>query len=120
MNRNPVARRAGAIAARGFVLVMAAATVPSATAETTVATAAANAVPPESSEELVDAPGRERVAPCGACHSLDYIRMNSRFLDHAGWTAVVNKMISVYGAPIAKADVDAIAGYLTAYYGKPQ
>ena len=104
MNRNPVARRARAIAACGVVLVM----------------AAANAAPPESSEELVDAPGRERVAPCGACHSLDYIRMNSRFLDHAGWTAVVNKMINVYGAPIAKADVDAIAGYLTAHYGKAQ
>src|SRR5688500_2112913 len=45
------------------------------------------------SDELADAPGREKAAQCGACHSLDYIRMNSRFLDLAGWTAVVNKMI---------------------------
>jgi hypothetical protein len=45
--------------------------------------------------------------------------MNSRFLDLAGWTAVVNKMINVYGAPITKTDVDAIARYLTEHYGQP-
>ena len=44
--------------------------------------------------------------------------MNSRFLDHAGWTSVVNKMINVYGAPIAKADVETIAAYLAANYGR--
>ena len=71
------------------------------------------------SEELADAPGRERTAQCGACHSLDYIRMNSRFLDLAGWTAVVNKMIKAFGAPIPKDDVDAIARYLAEQYGKP-
>jgi hypothetical protein len=69
-------------------------------------------------DELADAPGRETVAQCGACHSLDYIRMNSRFLDLAGWTAVVNKMINVYGAPIPKTDVEAIARYLAQNYGK--
>ena len=72
-----------------------------------------------SSDELVDAPGREKTAQCGACHSLDYIRMNSRFLDLAGWTAVVNKMINAFGAPIPKGDVDAIARYLAVNYGKP-
>ena len=70
-------------------------------------------------DELADAPGREKVAQCGACHSLDYIRMNSRFLDLAGWTAVVNKMIKAFGAPIPKDDVDAIARYLAEQYGKP-
>ena len=39
---------------------------------------------------------------CIACHSVDYIPMNSRFLDKAGWTADVNKMINVFGAPIPK------------------
>ena len=72
-----------------------------------------------SSDELADAPGREKAAQCGACHSLDYIRMNSRFLDLAGWTAVVNKMIKAFGAPIPKDDVDAIARYLAEKYGKP-
>jgi hypothetical protein len=86
--------------------------------ETAAGSATPGAAVPQSSDELVDAPGRERAAQCGACHSLDYIRMNSRFLDHAGWTAVVNKMINVYGAPIATADVEAIAAYLTTNYGR--
>jgi sulfite dehydrogenase (cytochrome) subunit B len=71
------------------------------------------------SDELADAPGREKAAQCGACHSLDYVRMNSRFLDLAGWTAVVNKMIKAFGAPIPAGDVDAIARYLAEQYGKP-
>jgi hypothetical protein len=69
---------------------------------------------------LKDAPGRDKAQACVACHSLDYIQMNSRFLDKAGWTASVNKMINVFGAPIAKDDVDAIASYLAGSYGKPE
>jgi hypothetical protein len=45
--------------------------------------------------------------------------MNSRFMDKAGWTASVNKMINVFGAPIPKEDVDAIAAYLAQNYGRP-
>jgi hypothetical protein len=72
----------------------------------------------ESKVQLKDAPGKDKVMQCVACHSLDYIQMNSRFLDKAGWTASVNKMINAFGAPIAKEDVDAIAGYLAQNYGK--
>jgi mono/diheme cytochrome c family protein len=68
--------------------------------------------------QLKDAPGRDKAMQCVACHSLDYIQMNSRFLDKAGWTASVNKMINAFGAPIAKEDVDAIATYLAQNYGK--
>ena len=68
---------------------------------------------------LKEGPGREKVQQCIACHSLDYIPMNSRFLDKAGWTASVNKMINAFGAPIAKEDVEAIAAYLAEHYGKP-
>src|SRR5712664_2898441 len=68
---------------------------------------------------LKDAPGRDKAQQCLACHSLDYIQMNSRFLDKAGWTASVNKMINAFGAPIAKEDVEAIAAYLAEHYGKP-
>ncbi len=68
---------------------------------------------------LKDAPGRDKAMQCLACHSLDYIQMNSRFLDKAGWTASVNKMINAFGAPIAREDVDAIATYLSENYGKP-
>jgi mono/diheme cytochrome c family protein len=67
---------------------------------------------------LKDGPGRDKVQACVACHSADYLQMNSRFLDKAGWTASVNKMINAFGAPIAKEDVDAIATYLATQYGR--
>jgi sulfite dehydrogenase (cytochrome) subunit B len=62
--------------------------------------------------------GRETVeAYCSACHSLDYPRINSAFLDRQGWEAEVNKMIKVFGAPIQPADTKVIVDYLTANYG---
>jgi mono/diheme cytochrome c family protein len=85
---------------------------------TTALALAAPAAAQESKVELKDAPGRDKAMQCAACHSLDYIPMNSRFLDKAGWTASVNKMINAFGAPIAKEDVDAIATYLAENYGK--
>jgi len=72
----------------------------------------------ESKVVLKDAPGKEKLMQCVACHSLDYIQMNSSFLDKAGWTASVNKMINVFGAPIPKEDVEPIADYLAQNYGK--
>jgi len=80
---------------------------------------AQGALAQESKIVLKDGPGKDKAQACVACHSLDYIPMNSRFLDKAGWTASVNKMINVFGAPIAKEDVDGIATYLAAHYGKP-
>ena len=69
--------------------------------------------------ELKDAPGRAQVeANCGSCHSLDYIVLNSPFLDKAGWDASVTKMIKVFGAPISADDAKVIADYLAANYGK--
>ena len=56
-------------------------------------------------------------ANCQACHSLSYIPMNSPFLNAAGWTAEVNKMIKVMGAPIDDADAKAIVEYLAKNYG---
>jgi len=79
---------------------------------------AQGALAQESKIVLKDGPGKDKAQACVACHSLDYIPMNSRFLDKAGWTASVNKMINVFGAPIAKEDVDAIASYLAENYGK--
>jgi hypothetical protein len=80
--------------------------------------AATTAAAQEDKVVLKDAPGRDKAMQCAACHSLDYLPMNSRFLDKAGWTASVNKMINAFGAPIAKEDVDAIATYLAENYGK--
>jgi hypothetical protein len=68
--------------------------------------------------KMPDGPGKDKVGQCAACHSLDYIAMNSRFLDKAGWTASVNKMINAFGAPIPKEDVEPIAEYLAQHYGR--
>ena len=68
---------------------------------------------------LKPGPGLDKVeANCGACHSLDYIQMNSPFLDAAGWNAEVTKMIKAFGAPIDDADANAIVDYLTKNYGR--
>src|SRR5690242_4325861 len=73
----------------------------------------------ESKVQLIDAPGKDKAMQCVACHSVDYIRMNSAFLDKAGWSASINKMINAFGAPIPKEDVDTIASYLAQNYGVP-
>ncbi len=53
---------------------------------------------------------------CSICHSLDYITMQPKFT-RAQWSAEVNKMIKVMGAPIPERDAKAIESYLTASYG---
>ncbi len=85
---------------------------------------AACAIPPaagaagESGIALVEGPGRDRTqAACAMCHSLDYILTNSPFLDRAGWQKTVDKMIKVFGAPIAPADAGEIVNYLDLNYG---
>ena len=82
-------------------------------------TLAGGALAQESKVQLADGPGKDKAGQCIACHSLDYIQMNAPFLDKAGWTASINKMINAFGAPIAKEDVDVIATYLAEHYGKP-
>ncbi len=68
--------------------------------------------------QLKKAPGVDKVeGNCQACHTLAYIPMNSPFLNAAGWSAEVTKMIKAYGAPVDDADAKAIADYLTANYG---
>jgi len=67
---------------------------------------------------LKKAPGLDKVeANCAACHSLDYIQMNSPFLSPATWDAEVTKMIKAFGAPISDADAAVIADYLKKNYG---
>jgi hypothetical protein len=83
-----------------------------AAAVTDVATASKKPV------RLKQAPGLDKVeANCGACHSLDYVLMNSPFLSAAGWDAEVAKMINAFGAPIDQADAKTIADYLAKNYG---
>jgi sulfite dehydrogenase (cytochrome) subunit B len=73
----------------------------------------------ENPVQLKQAPGLDKVeAHCGACHSLDYVPMNSPFLNGVAWDAVIGKMINAFGAPIDQADVQIIADYLKQNYGK--
>ncbi len=58
------------------------------------------------------------VANCAMCHSVDYIPMNSPFLDRKGWEAEVNKMIKAFGAPVAPEDAPKIVDYLAQNYAK--
>jgi mono/diheme cytochrome c family protein len=68
--------------------------------------------------KLKATPGVEAVQNnCAACHSLDYVLMNSSFMDARTWTAEVTKMISAFGAPINEADAKTITDYLAANYG---
>ena len=55
---------------------------------------------------------------CAACHSQDYIPMNSPFLDRKGWEAEVNKMVKAYGAPMEPGEAEKIIDYLATNYGK--
>lgn len=72
----------------------------------------------EAAVTLKDAPGRDAVVnACAACHSLDYIQMNSPFPDAKMWDAEVTKMIKVFGAEIPPEDVKTIVEYLKANYG---
>jgi mono/diheme cytochrome c family protein len=83
-----------------------------------VALTALPAAADEPTVQLKPGPGLDKVeGNCGACHSLDYIQMNSPFLNAAGWNAEVTKMIKAFGAPISDADAKDIAAYLAKNYG---
>jgi cytochrome c5 len=67
---------------------------------------------------LAEGEGRNQVqALCSMCHSVDYIVMNSPFMDAAGWEKSVRKMITVMGAPVSDADAAVIVSYLSTHYG---
>ena len=88
-----------------------------------LAFAAAPALAPALADEVVTLkPGAGQDVTetrCAACHTLNYIRMNSPFLSEAGWTAEVTKMRKVFGAPMEDAEASAIIAYLVAQYGPP-
>ena len=75
--------------------------------------------PDENRVQLKDGPDRALViGRCAACHSQDYIPMNSPFLDRKGWEAEVNKMVKAYGAPMEPDEVAKIVDDLATNYGK--
>jgi cytochrome c5 len=82
--------------------------------------AAAAARADEKAFKLKDGPNRDLVkASCSMCHSLDYLPMNSPFLDRKGWENTVNKMVKAFDAKLKPEDVPKIVDYLVAAYGKP-
>ena len=67
--------------------------------------------------KLKPGPGLDKVSTlCNICHSLDYITMQPPF-PRGTWTAEVNKMIKVMGAPINEEDAKTIIDYLATNYG---
>lgn len=56
-------------------------------------------------------------ASCGACHGLDFVPMNSPFLNASAWQVEVDKMIHAFGAPIDDADAKIVTEYLIKNYG---
>ncbi len=69
--------------------------------------------------QLKDGPGKDLVTGrCAVCHSLDYIQMNSFFLDRRGWEGEVKKMVKAFGAPVQPDEMSRIVDYLATKYGK--
>jgi sulfite dehydrogenase (cytochrome) subunit B len=67
--------------------------------------------------QLNPGPGLDKVSSlCNVCHTLKYITMQPAF-PRATWTAEVNKMIKVMGAPINDEDAKTIIDYLSTAYG---
>jgi hypothetical protein len=67
---------------------------------------------PASYEQFPVGPGSELAGQCQICHSAAMV-LNQPSLTEDEWKAIVNKMRKAYGAPVAEADVDAIAMYMT-------
>jgi mono/diheme cytochrome c family protein len=85
----------------------------------TTATQKQITLPPER-VDLKPGQGMDKTATsCIICHSADYITMQPKGTK-AQWTAEVNKMIKVMGAPISADDAKTISDYLAANYGTGQ
>jgi sulfite dehydrogenase (cytochrome) subunit B len=77
------------------------------------------ATPVLAQEQVTLKPGTGQDAvstSCAACHTLNYIRMNSVFLSPDAWKAEVTKMREGYGAPIDDDTASTIVKYLSATY----
>jgi len=76
-------------------------------------------LPPDGAA-LKQAPGVEfAAAQCMTCHSAEYINSQPS-LTRTAWKASVDKMKAKFGAPIPDDQVEKLADYLAAAYGKPE
>ncbi|MEP6883566.1 MAG: hypothetical protein ABJC66_02340 [Gammaproteobacteria bacterium] len=76
-------------------------------------------LPPETAVlRRSDLPGYNiALQKCGICHSADYINLQPPHMTLAQWTAEINKMQHVYGAPIDDAEIGLLGIYITIAYG---
>lgn len=75
-------------------------------------------LPPETAT-LKPGPNVElAVTFCLTCHSAEYISYQPP-MDRAFWKGSVDKMRQKFGAPIPEDQVEKLADYLAAAYGKP-
>lgn len=73
--------------------------------------------PPETAD-FKAGPGLDLVEKnCKTCHSADYVKTQPSGKPFPFWKVEVEKMQKLYKAPIADADVEPIARYLTQEYG---
>jgi cytochrome c5 len=80
-------------------------------------TAAHTITLPQMEPNLPPAPGRETVlATCVICHTTRYITMQPTFT-RAAWTAEVEKMRKVFGAPMTNEQAAQAVDYLVAIRG---
>jgi len=76
--------------------------------------------PDDAALEVSTMPGYQKALQnCTACHSAQYMQTQPAS-SQAWWSAEVQKMKKVYGAPISDADMEAIAAYMYAIYGSGQ
>ena len=72
---------------------------------------------PAWNSELKDGPNVALArASCLTCHSAEYVYMQPP-LSAKQWTAEVNKMVKVFGAPITADQVDPLVAYLMSQNG---
>ena len=67
---------------------------------------------PASSSEFPPGPGSDKAGQCLICHSAGMV-LKQPALTQAEWKAEINKMRTVYGAPIAESDVDGLSVYMS-------
>ncbi len=76
-------------------------------------------IPPETIPRDLSQPDAQLVqANCSGCHSLDYLTTQPRGKGAQFWRDAIKKMITVYGAPVAPADVEPLTTILEARFGK--
>ena|SRR6476661_781710 len=66
-------------------------------------------------------PGYEKAqALCVACHSAEYMQYQAPNTGRPYWEAMVNRMKTVFKAPVDDADIPLIVDYLAKTYGNGQ